>query len=254
MAVKNFRSGEVLFRPGDPSDCAYLLESGQVEILRGDDGQALRVALIGPGEVFGEMALVEERPHAMAARAVTDGSATSLTRAEFEHDLLNDPQRSRRYLRGLFERLRELTARANAVALPVADGHPAPATARVILYPLTRKAADSLPENGLVLNTLPFRIGRAPEPGELQPLDLNDLWLLDQEPFQVSRNHMSIDLWDGHQFIVRDRGSHFGTIVNEQLIGGPSRATVATLAVGDNVVIVGGRPSPYQFRVHVQAE
>jgi CRP-like cAMP-binding protein len=253
MAVKKFQAGDILFRPGDPSDCAYLLESGQVEILRGDEGRALRVALIGPGEVFGEMALVEERPHAMTARAVTDGSATSLARLEFEHDLLNDPQRSRRYLRGLFERLRELTARAAAVALPAADGDPAPATARVVLYPVTRKAAECLPEDGLVLSTFPFRIGRASEAREPQPLDLNDLWLLDEAPFQVSRNHLSIDMWDGHQYIVRDRGSQLGTIVNEQTMGGPARGNVAALAVGDNVVVVGSPVSPYQFRVNVQA-
>jgi hypothetical protein len=188
----------------------------------------------------------------MAARAVTDGSATSLTREEFEHDLLHDPQRSRRYLRGLFERLRELTTRAAAIALPVAHGDAAPATASVILYPLTRKATETLPENGLAVTTFPFRIGRASEASEGQPLDLNDLWLLDSAPFQVSRNHLSIDLWDGHQLIVRDRGSHTGTIVNEQPIGGKSRATVAPLAMGDNVVIVGAPQSPYQFRVNVQ--
>jgi CRP-like cAMP-binding protein len=252
MAAKTFRAGEVLFRPGDPSECAYLLESGQVEILRGEDGAHRRVALLGPGEVFGEMALVEERPHALTARAVTDGSAATMTREEFEDGLLHDPQRSRRYLRGLFERLRELAARAAAASLPASPDAPVPATAQAILYPLTHKAAECLPEDGLRLTRFPFRIGRAAEAREEQPLDLNDLWLLDTPPFQVSRNHLSIEAWDGHQLIIRDRGSHLGTVVNEQPIGGKSRVAVATLAAGDNVIVVGTLKSPYQFRLTIQ--
>ncbi len=252
MAARQFRAGEVLFRPGDPSEHAFLLETGQVEILRGPDAHDGRVALLGPGDVFGEMALVEERPHAMTARAASDGTATTMTRAEFEHDLLHDPVRCRRYLRGLFERLRDLSARAAAPALPVTAGDPAPATGRATLYPLTREAAESIPAEGLRLTRFPFRIGRASDAGEEEALDLNDLWILDHRPFQVSRNHLSIDVFDGHQFIVRDRGSHLGTVVNEQHIGGKSRSTVATLAVGDNTIVVGGHVSPYQFRLTIQ--
>jgi CRP-like cAMP-binding protein len=251
MAVKNFRAGEVLFRPGDPSECAFLLESGQVEVLRGDGANAGRVALLGPGEVFGEMALVEERPHAMTARAVTDGSATTMSRAEFEDGLLHDPQRSRRYLLGLFERLRDLSDRVAAPALPAAYG-PAPATAKVTLFPLTHKAAETLPEEGLAITTFPFRIGRASEAREPEALDLNDLWLLDKTPFEVSRNHMSIDIWDGTQYIVRDRGSYLGTIVNETQIGGGVAKAVAALSPGDNVIVLGGPKSPYQFRLNIQ--
>jgi hypothetical protein len=253
MSLRSFRADEVLFKPGDPSACAFLIESGQVEVLRGEEGRAERVALLGPGDVLGEMALIEERPHSLAARALTDGSATTLTREEFEHGLLHDPARCRRYLRGLFERLRDLSARTAAPALPVADGDPAPATGRAVLFPLTRKAAECLPDEGLTVTRFPFRIGRASEVGELEMLDLNDLWLLDSAPFQVSRNHLSIDLFDGRQFIVRDRGSHLGTIVNEQRIGGKSRHSVATLAVGENVVVVGSPDSPYQFRLTIQA-
>jgi hypothetical protein len=252
MAVRKFRAGDVLFRPGDPSECAFLIESGQVEILRGDDGRADRVALLGPGEVFGEMALIEERPHALTARAAADGSATTMSRPEFEASLLHDPQRSRQYLRGLFERLRDLAGRTGSPALPTPPDELAPATAVAVLFPLTRKAAETLPDEGLTLNRFPFRIGRASEAGEKEALDLNDLWLLDAPPFQVSRNHLSIDIWDGTQFIVRDRGSKLGTIVNEKPIGGKARTAVAALATGDNVVVVGGPTSPYQFRLTIQ--
>src|SRR5262245_18614413 len=142
MATRTFATGDTLFRAGDPADRAYLMESGQVEILDG----TTRVALLGKGEVVGEMALIEERPHARSARAVSAGSAQSLSREEFEHGLLHDPKRCRDYLVRLFERLRTLSERAPE-SPPAVTSAAAP---RVTLHPLTHKSAETLPDDGLV--------------------------------------------------------------------------------------------------------
>ncbi|MBY0523066.1 MAG: cyclic nucleotide-binding domain-containing protein [Gemmataceae bacterium] len=61
MTQRLFRSGEVIYSPGDPSDRAYLIESGSVEILGGSPEHPQRVTLLGAGDVFGEMGLIEER-------------------------------------------------------------------------------------------------------------------------------------------------------------------------------------------------
>jgi CRP-like cAMP-binding protein len=250
MAEKSFRQGEVLFSPGDPSQLAYLIQSGSVEILKGVGERAVRVALLGPGEVFGEMGLIEERPRALTARATADGKATVMSRQEFEHDLLHDPERCKKYLRSLFERLRSLTARLDEPE----EGpwsKPAKATDEVTLYPLTHKSAEVLPDDGLPIRTFPFRIGRASEADEDQPLDLNDLYLLDVKPFNVSRNHLAIDMIGSRKYLVRDRGSLLGTIINERRIGGKAMLRIANLEVGDNVIILGGAKSPYQFRLTI---
>jgi CRP-like cAMP-binding protein len=62
MPEQDFAASHVFFRPGDPGDRAYLLHDGQVELLAGADGAFTRVELFQPGDVFGEMALIEERP------------------------------------------------------------------------------------------------------------------------------------------------------------------------------------------------
>ncbi|MFO0811103.1 MAG: cyclic nucleotide-binding domain-containing protein [Gemmataceae bacterium] len=245
MASRSFAAGETLFRAGDSADRAYLIESGQVEILAG----TTRVALLGPGEVVGEMALIEERAHGKTARAAKAGSATSLTRAEFEHDLLHDPSKCRQYLIRLFERLRTLSEKS--AESPTV---PAVSALKVTIHPLTRKAAETLPDAGLPIEQFPFRIGRASEAAEREAMDLNDLWLLDTSPFNVSRNHLAIDFWDGSQLIVKDRGSVLGTIVNEVTIGGRHQHRTAPLVEGDNVLILGGPASPYQFRIEVVRE
>lgn len=264
-----FAAGHVFFRPGDASDQAYLLHEGEVEVLTGSDTAWTRVGLFGPGDVFGEMALIEERPRSLLARSLTAGRATPMTRAEFEYLLTHDPERTRHYLRSLFERLRSLTARLTAGGLTAAGASlttaqsatpPQPVELTpvggkpsdwvVVIHPLTRKAAATLPAEGLRVTRFPLRIGRAAGPHERDALDLNDLWLLDEKPFHVSRNHCEIVV-DGDSPAVFDRGSHLGCLVNDEPIGGRAVTDLARLELGENVVILGGRMSPYQFRVTV---
>lgn len=241
-----FADGHVFFKPGDPAEAAYLIESGQVQISRESDGPA-PLATLGPGSVFGEMALIEERPHSATARAVSVVSARRMSRAEFERDLLRDPARCRAYLQGLFERLRSLSGRLTESVTSV----PRSPAISVTIRPLTRKATACLPEEGLPVDRFPFRIGRASEAYEPEAFDLNDLWLHDEKPFNVSRNHLLIALGDNGP-VVRDRGSNLGTVVNEVRIGGRAALTEAPLVVGDNVVVVGGGRSPYQFLIAIQ--
>lgn len=252
MDQQKFHAGMVIFRVGDPGERAYLIHEGTVELLRGPMEKAVRVAHVGPGEVFGEMALVEERAHSLTALAKTAVKLSALTRDDFEQKLASDPSMVRAYLKALFERLRTLSAHAGSF-LPPPSNEPIPEAMPAIsvtIHPLTRKAAETLPEDGLLIAKFPFRIGRASETRELEPLDLNDLWLLDRVPFHVSRNHADIDL-DGDNVIIKDRGSSRGLYVNDHPIGGASNQRQATLEDGDNVIIIGGRLSPYQFRIHV---
>jgi hypothetical protein len=273
MDEQPFDAGHFFFQPGDPGDRAYFVNEGQVEVMAGPPDRYRRVNVYGTGDVFGEMSLVEERPRSLTARAVTAGRVTPLTRTEFEQMLGTDPARSRHYLRSLFERLRSLSARATEAAPPVGalatiDAKPAavatgpvdfpagegsqplPEGWSVVLLPLTRKAAQTLPDDGIRITRLPLRIGRTAGAREPEALDLNDVWLLDDKPYNVSRNHCELDL-SKQGLVVRDRGSHLGCVVNDESIGGRAVLGYAKLHEGENVVVVGGRMSPYQFRVTV---
>lgn len=249
MPERHFQSGDVIFRPGDPAEEAYLILSGSVEILAGSPDCPLQIALLGAEDVFGEMSLIEEQPRSLTARALAPSRTTTLSRTEFEYFLTRDPQRCRRYLQSLFERLRTTTERLQA-----AQPRPPSLVARqVTLYPLTPRAALSLPEQGLSLSKYPFRIGRSTDTQDPRAMDLNDLWIQDTAPFNVSRNHAAILLGDDGHLAVLDRGSHLGTIVNGQRIGGDSLGRQARLVVGPNRLILGSLSSPFQFRLTVGA-
>lgn len=247
MDLLEFPAGALIFNSGDASTSAYLIRSGTVELLGDSSGSAAPLAQLGPGEVFGEMSLIEERPRGLTARAVSAVQLSSLTRGEFELLLTADPATFRIYLATLFERLRTLSAQleaAKGTPLPVADN------LTITIHPLTRRAAATLPREGLPITKYPFRIGRAAADDEAMPLDLNDLWLIDQMPFNISRNHALLQR-EGDVVIVKDRGSSLGMYVNDIPIGGMTVHRQMTLDDGDNILVLGSRMSPYQFRVHI---
>lgn len=63
-------AGELIFREGDAGDCAYVIEKGMVEIFVADNEQKQQVVLVGPGEIFGEIALLDYQPRTATVRAV----------------------------------------------------------------------------------------------------------------------------------------------------------------------------------------
>jgi hypothetical protein len=246
MSAQSFPAGHIIYEKGDLSVCAYLIQSGKVELLRGYPAKTVRIALLKSGDIFGEMGLVEERPRSLTARAVGSVSLSTMTRIEFEHMLTNDPQQCLQYVRMLFERLRAMNARVQEHTEEVPAGH-----YRVILFPESSLTVEQVPANGLVIGALPFRIGRAPEEKEKAGPNVNNLDLRDKSPYTLSREHVSIEEERG-KIVVRDRGSKRGTTVNDEMIGGQHKEGEALLKEGENSLILGGgRHSRYRFRVVV---
>ena len=65
-----FTSGQQIFKYGDAGDCAYLIEEGEVEVLIVKQGKEHRIRLIGKGELFGEVSLIDYQPRTATIRAV----------------------------------------------------------------------------------------------------------------------------------------------------------------------------------------
>lgn len=254
---RQISDGCTIFEEGEASEYAYLVEAGEVEVSvrRSEDGRIVRLATLGPGELIGEMSLVDERPRDTTATAVGPSVVQPFTRDEFEELILNRPDANLRLIRALFERIRLMNIRVERLDADPAtpdDEAPSPPEARrtptAKLIPLTPLAGKSVPAEGLAIRRLPLRIGR----GQEGALDLNELCLRDEKPFEVSRNHCSIER-DGKRLIVRDRSSHLGTVVNGRRIGGKRGEGAAHLVTGDNEIILGRRTSQWRFRVAVHS-
>ena len=59
---KVFAEGEKIFREGDSGSRAYIIQRGCVEIIKDIDGEDIVVGSVGPGGIFGEMALIDNQP------------------------------------------------------------------------------------------------------------------------------------------------------------------------------------------------
>jgi len=68
---RQFEDGETIFNRGDPAEDIYLIESGHVRIFTFDEeGRQLTLNTLGPGEVFGELAVLDNQPRSASAAAV----------------------------------------------------------------------------------------------------------------------------------------------------------------------------------------
>lgn len=86
VSKAHFEAGDYVFRQGDPSNNFYIIESGEFEVVRKTkDGEGENVvAVLGPGDFFGEIALLENRNRTSSVRARTDAELTVMGKKVFE--------------------------------------------------------------------------------------------------------------------------------------------------------------------------
>ncbi|NBT89909.1 MAG: FHA domain-containing protein [Verrucomicrobia bacterium] len=305
-----FQPGQVVFREGESSQEAYRILRGRVEISILADGKPVILAQLGEGDIFGEMAMVDERPRSASAQALEVTECEVLTPENFNELVLSRPEVLIPYMASFFERLRtandrlrlemrlrakaeqawvaappaapaaapvprivapvvapiapppslELTRTVVPVAAPAPGALPAPKPAApppppggyqsVVLQALTEHARARLPEPVITISKFPFRIGRKHEvQGKgATVFAANDLAVADDKPYQISRNHCSIER-EGDHFFVRDRGSTVGTVVNDKPIGLAEDTLTCDLHGGDNEILLGADDSPFKFKV-----
>jgi len=104
---RDFPAGAVIFEEGDPGSRLYVIQSGQVRVVKRTGGRAVTLARLGPGEFFGEMALLDRQPR--SATAVVDEAARvlELDEAAFERLVMDRGEVALRILKRLSRRLRE---------------------------------------------------------------------------------------------------------------------------------------------------
>ena len=110
-----FDPDEFLFEEGDPGDCAYIIESGSVEVSLDKGGRKLVIATLGPGEVLGEMAIIDNFPRTATARAIERTKVTAIPLDYVEQKIENADPTVRMFLLLVMERYRNLLVRFSQV-------------------------------------------------------------------------------------------------------------------------------------------
>ncbi len=101
------KSGGVIFHEGDAGKEMFIIQEGQVEILKSVGGKDRQVAVLEEGDFFGETALLEEIPRTASARALTNCVLLRIDGSTFDHMARQNPEIPIRMLRKLSRRLRE---------------------------------------------------------------------------------------------------------------------------------------------------
>jgi signal transduction histidine kinase len=99
--------GQYLFHEADEANSAYLIKQGQIEILKTSYGRQVLLALRGPGDVIGEIALLDGGARSASARARSDSLLFEIPKEEFDRMVSSSPTAARSLLQAVTARLAE---------------------------------------------------------------------------------------------------------------------------------------------------
>lgn len=101
-----FCDGEVAFQEGADGDDAFLIDDGCLEVYRDVDGERVVLAQLGPGEIVGEMALIDEYQRSASVRSVGRSTVTVINRRSLQDRLNSSDPMVRLIMRSLLARFR----------------------------------------------------------------------------------------------------------------------------------------------------
>jgi CRP/FNR family transcriptional regulator/CRP/FNR family cyclic AMP-dependent transcriptional regulator len=109
LVPRRFSAGQVIFHLGDPGGLLYLISRGKVKISHTtSDGQEVVLAILGPGDFFGEMALIDDAPRSATAITLEPSETWTLHREEFIQYLTDNSDFALHVLRTLARHIRRL--------------------------------------------------------------------------------------------------------------------------------------------------
>src|SRR6202011_485124 len=107
LTIHDYPKSATIFRNGDPGDAMYLIDVGQVRISITDaDGHVVTLAELGPGDFFGEMAMLDGHGRSADATVIDEARLAKLTREDFLSFVESDPRIALEMLTAVARRLR----------------------------------------------------------------------------------------------------------------------------------------------------
>lgn len=109
LVVRRFGVDQIIFHHGDPGGLLYIIMRGKVKISHGmPDGQEALLAILGKGDFFGELALLDDAPRSATAEAIEATETLTLHRDDFIDHIGKNPEFAYHVMRTLTKRIRHL--------------------------------------------------------------------------------------------------------------------------------------------------
>ncbi len=215
----HYEAGHFVFNEGDLGTEMFVIQEGEVEIVKVIHGEEKCLAVLSHGDFFGEMSILEDLPRTASARALTDCKLLRINGSTFDQMLRKNPEIAVRMMRKLSRRLRE----TDGLLREALGGSEDP-------QPLEAAAAESAVEvaygperlvhnvSGIAFHLasgLETTIGRRdPVTGIMPDIDLSPV----DTQRSISRRHAKIFRREGKLYVREEIGTMNGTFVNGERV------------------------------------
>jgi len=266
-ATVGYGDGQVIFREGEPSDKFYIVRSGQVVLTKESGGTTRELARVGPGEVIGEMGVLQNLPRSATATA----KGRCLLYGMTSQDLLDKRSDGQDHpgsivSRVLAQRLRKANEKLENPTSPTGSEQATPkaqvgralpvdsaakVAAKVMLRMGWRSGDEVTWAEQVSEHQLPLVFGRKPGPAGV--LAGTELVLIEEAtPQWLSPMQFRIESQNGVIFL-RDEQSEKGNEVSGMSVGRMYGVNQVQLPAGTHVLIAGGEGSPYVMALEIPA-
>jgi CRP/FNR family cyclic AMP-dependent transcriptional regulator len=158
ITIRQFAPLETIVREHERGETAFVIEKGKVEVTRIRDGKTVHIAFLEAGATFGEMGVVDDAPRSATVTAMEETLVREIHRDNIQGAMKESPDAIIKFLKNIFERLREANMRIahleNAAKAETPAGNPAlpqpnpfsPESASALLSASHGNAEGNLPQ------------------------------------------------------------------------------------------------------------
>lgn len=106
---KIYEDGEIIIKQGEVGDCMYVIQEGEVEVIREEGGQEIQLAVRKEGDFVGEMAIFERDVRSATVRALGRVRVLTIDKRNFLRRISQDPSLAFRMVETMSRRIRKLS-------------------------------------------------------------------------------------------------------------------------------------------------
>src|SRR3970040_135193 len=118
VARKSVSRSPAVMAEGDPTDSLYIVLSGRLKVMMSDaEGKEVILTILGPGEFFGEMGMIDDEPRSASVVAIEACELLYISKRDFKKCLAENFEMAMAVMRGLVRRLREADRKIGSLAL-----------------------------------------------------------------------------------------------------------------------------------------
>lgn len=140
---RRFAANQVVFREGDASDTCYVIRDGHVRAVRAHlDGRTITLAQFGPGDFFGELAMLDEERRSATIETLEETEALAILGADMRRLLREHPEISVKLIAALGRRLRETNERLTRQSFQTVQSRVASALGQLVAVAQAEGAGD----------------------------------------------------------------------------------------------------------------